>query len=75
MGSWSKPLKNKVDVWYLKLKEKNVTRRRSCMSRRFFTIYPRSTLLGKAVESTAKCNWFDKEINDNEGACACQKSD
>ena len=22
-----------------------------------------------------KCNWFDKEINDNEGACACQKSD
>ena len=53
MGSGSKPLKNKVAVWYLKLKEKNVTRRRLCMSRRFFTIYPRSTLLGEVVKSMA----------------------
>ena len=53
MGSGSKPLKSNGAVWYLKLGEKNVTRRRLCMSRRFFTIYPRSTLLGKVVESTA----------------------
>ena len=26
-------------------------------------------------EYGSQCNWFDKEIDDNEGACACQKSD
>ncbi len=53
MGSGSKPIINKVAVWYLKLKEKNVTRRRSFMSRRFFTIYLQSTLLGEVVEFMA----------------------
>ena len=53
MGSGSKSLKKKVNFGYMKLKEKNVTRRRSFMSRRFFTIYLQSTLLGEVVEFMA----------------------